>query len=509
VLEARGDLAGAATELEAVLRQKPDWPDALYNYAMALIRLRRDAEAEAALRRIIALDPQFMLAYRVLGNILHRQGRVREMLQLLGAARLRFPESFELESFELFLLNFAEDITGEALFSRHRAFGERLENARRRRFVASRANAEPDRRLRVGYVSGDFNYHPVGLFTLPVLERHDRSRFEVHCYSTAKTADKFTRNLVEHADAWHDAAALSEANLADAIHDDHIDILVDLAGHSGVSRLGVFAEQPAPIQAAWLGYLNTTGLTRVQYRITDAHCDPPGVSDRWHTETLVRLPHSQWCYRPFLSVPAAERPPVERKGHVTFGSCTQAAKLSGLTRRLWAQVLARLPTARLVILGVASGQATTDLLHDLANSGIAAARVTVVPFAPLHDYFRWFDAVDIALDPTPYSGGTTTCDALWMGVPVITVPGRRSASRSAAGILATVGAVEWVAATPEDYVRIAVELARDPAALAQVRGSLRRRMRASPLMDEHRFVRDLEDAYRRMWRTWCEEGPRS
>jgi predicted O-linked N-acetylglucosamine transferase (SPINDLY family) len=507
VLEARGDLAGAATELEAVLRQKPDWPDALYNYAMALIRLRRDAEAEAALRRIIALDPQFMLAYRVLGNILHRQGRVREMLQLLGAARLRFPESFELESFELFLLNFAEDITGEALFSRHRAFGERLENARRRRFVASRANAEPDRRLRVGYVSGDFNYHPVGLFTLPVLERHDRSRFEVHCYSTAKTADKFTRNLVEHADAWHDAAALSEANLADAIHDDHIDILVDLAGHSGVSRLGVFAEQPAPIQAAWLGYLNTTGLTRVQYRITDAHCDPPGVSDRWHTETLVRLPHSQWCYRPFASITAAETPPVLRNGYVTFGSFNQAFKISREVRRLWAEILQQLPASRLVILGVPEGRGRHQLVSGFGDAGIEPGRIALLPYVSLQDYFGWYNAVDIALDTMPYSGGTTTCDALWMGVPVVTAPGTRPSSRSSASILSTAGLQEWIASSPENYVRLAVASGRDGAALAGLRKSLRQRLRESPLMDEKRFVSDLESVFRQMWRTWCERGP--
>lgn len=508
VLDARHDLAGAAAELEAVLKQRPDWTDALYNYAIVLMGMQRDSDAEAALRRVIALDSKLFLAYRMLGNILHREGRVAEMLQICRDGRARHPERFDLESFELFLLNFAEEISDDAMFERHRAFGERLEAACPPRFEPALENRDPDRRLRVGYVSGDFNYHPVGLFMLPVLERHDRSRFEVYCYATSEKSDDFTRQLSARTDVWRDAARLSDSELVEAIHGDRIDVLVDLAGHSGISRLAVFAQQPAPVQAAWLGYLNTTGLKRIRYRVTDSYCDPPGLTDRLHTELLARLPHSQWCYRPFISVVCSETPPFVRNGHITFGSFNQIAKLSRSTRRIWAEILMSLPDSRLVVLGVAGGRAEDQLLGDLANAGVAAPRITAVRFLPLQDYFRWYDAVDIALDPTPYSGGTTTCDALWMGVPVVTVPGSRPASRSAASILATAGLAEWIAATPEDYVRIAVRAARDPEALARVRGSLRQRMRASPLMDEQRFVLDLEGVYRRMWRAWCVEGVR-
>jgi predicted O-linked N-acetylglucosamine transferase (SPINDLY family) len=508
VLNAQRDLAGAAAELEAVLKQRPEWADALYNYAIVLMGMQRDSDAETALRRVIALDSKFFLAYRMLGNILHRQGRIAEMLEICRGGRARHPERFDLESVELFLLNFAEEISDDAMFDRHRAFGERLEVALPPRFETLLENADPERRLRVGYVSGEFNYHPVGLFMLPVLERHDRSRFEVYCYAASEKSDDFTRQLSVRADVWRNAAKLSDSELVETVHGDRIDVLVDLAGHSGISRLGVFAQQPAPVQVAWLGYLNTTGLKRIRYRVTDSYCDPPGLTDRLHTEILARLPHSQWCYRPFISVACTETPPFMRNGHITFGSFNQIAKLSRSTRQMWAEILIRLPDSRLVVLGVASGRAEDDLLKDLANAGVAAPRITVVPFLPVQDYFRWFDAVDIALDTTPYSGGTTTCDALWMGVPVVTVPGSRPASRSAASILATVGLAEWIAATPEDFVRIALGGARDPEALAQVRGSLRQRMRASPLMDEQQFVRDLEGAYRRMWRAWCEEGVR-
>src|SRR5262245_4619598 len=503
IYHSRGDLSAAVAELERVLELRPDWADALYNYAITLLGLRRDAEAEAALRRVIALDSGSLNAYRMLGSLLHRQGRVAEMLEICRGGRARHPERFDLESFELFLLNFTDDISDDALFERHRAFGERLEVAHRPRSRLLPEKGDPGRRLRVGYVSGELNYHPVGLFALPVLERHDRSRFEVYCYATSEKSDDFTQRLSARADVWRNAAKLTDSEMTDAIQGDRIDILVDLAGHTGVSRLGVFAQQAAPVQAAWLGYLSTTGLKRIQYRVTDGYCDPPGLTDRLHTETLVRLPHSQWCYRPFISVPCAQSPPCVRSGHITFGSFNQIAKLSRSARRIFAEVLNGLPDSRLVVLGVAQGNAEAELLKDLASAGVAAARITVVPFVAVQDYYRWFDAVDIALDTLPYSGGTTTFDALWMGVPVVTVPGSRPASRSAASILTTVGLGEWIASSKEDYVRRATDFAGRRDVLVEMRGSLRSHLLASPLMDEERFVRDLEQAYRQMWHHWC------
>ena len=503
ILEAQGDLPAAAAQLEGVLRDRPGWTEALYNYGRTLMRLEREAEAETALRRVLALDPAFVLAYRMLGNLLHRQGRVAEMLDLCASALAREPDQLEIASFELFLLNFSDAISAEALFERHRAFGERLERARPPAFAFPRA-AEPERRLRIGYVSGDLNSHPVALFLLPLLERHDRDRFEVCCYSTGTRADDFTRRVAAHSEVWRDAAASSQAQLAQAIHADAVDILVDLSGHSGVSRLDVFALQPAPVQAAWLGYLNTTGLTRIRYRITDAVSDPP-AAERLHTETLERLPHSQWCYRPFVQTQAVTAPPCLVDGRVTFGSFTQIAKLSSATLALWGEIIRQLPDARLAVLGVAPGRASAELLQRLAGVGIAASRVTLAPFAPLREYYDWFAKVDIALDTTPYSGGTTTCDALWMGVPVVTLPGTRPPSRSAASILTTLRLADWIASSPEDYVRRALEASRDHERLAKLRSTLRSRMQSSPLMDEAGFTRDVEQIYRRLWRQYCDQ----
>jgi predicted O-linked N-acetylglucosamine transferase (SPINDLY family) len=265
----------------------------------------------------------------------------------------------------------------------------------------------------------------------------------------------------------------------------------------------VFAQRPAPVQATWLGYLGTTGMTRMHYRITDRIADPPGLTERLHTEKLARLPHSQWCYRPFIELEPAPTPPCVASGRVTFGSFNQTAKITPSTRRLWAALLARLPDARLLVAGVPAGRAQDDLRRELAAAGVAHERLGISPYVSLQDYFRLFAEVDVALDTTPYSGGTTTLDALWMGVPVVTLPGSRPASRSAASIVTSAGFPEWVASSPADFLERAAALAADAARLAQLRATLRARLRASPLMDERGFARDLEALYRTMWRDWC------
>ena len=501
--ESRGDLAAALSTLESALKQRPDWAEVLFNYAGVLWKLRRLSEAETALRRAIAIDPGLVPAYGLLGNVLRRQARISEALEVLGAARKLDPGRLDIASTELFLLTCWDEISSEALFARHKDFGARLEGAIARRFEPFGNSRDPERRLRVGYVSGDFNFHPVAFFTIPLFKRHDRSACEIFCYWTGDTVDDFTRQVQAHADVWRDAASMSDAGLAETINRDAIDILVDLSGHSGFFRLAVFAQQPAPVQLTWLGYLCTTGMTRIQYRFCDRHTDPPGMTDRFHTETLVRLPDSQWCYRPVVSVDCSDAPPFRRNGFITFGSFSNVLKLSPTSRRLWAEILTRLPDSRIAFAGVPQGPIRDGLIRDFEKAGIAAGRIATLPRVGYDDYLRSFNDVDVALDTTPYSGGTTTCDSLWMGVPVITVPGTRSISRSTASILATLGLSDWIAASPEDYVRLAVRCAEDRETIAELRRTLRGRMQTSSLTDELQFARDVEDAYRRMWRAWC------
>jgi predicted O-linked N-acetylglucosamine transferase (SPINDLY family) len=503
----RGDVPGAARELGALVVLRPDWADAHYNYGCVLKRLMRSAEAEAAFRRALAIDPGHGPACKMLGGVLREQYQTDAALEFYRAARQHRPEDFELASAELHTLIGSERITEDALFAAHATLGAAIERAHPPRFEPLANPREPERRLRIGYLSADFRYHVVTLFMLPVLERRDRSAFEVYCYSAAET-DEYTRRLAAQADVWRDCAGASAAQLAERIRADGIDILVDLAGHSGSPQLRVFAQRPAPVQATWLGYLATTGLTRMHYRITDRVADPPGLTERYHTEALVRLPHSQWCYRPLVQVDVARTPPCARNGYLTLGSFNQAAKISPGARRLWVEILARLPGARLLVAGIPPGRAQDNLRRDLVQAGVTEERLTIHPYVSLQDYFRLFDAVDIALDTLPYSGGTTTCDALWMGVPVITLPGERPTSRSAASLLTTVGLPEWIATSAEDYVGRALAFAADRDRLARLRASLRERMRASPLMDEAAFARDLEAAYRQMWRDWCAGGAR-
>ena len=503
VLCAQGDNAGAVVELEAVLAQRPDWADALFNYGSLLRRQLRLDEAESAFRRAIAADAGHVRAYRMLGEVLLAQCRSDEAFEVYGIARRKNPQDFGLESAELFALFGSDRISDEDLFARHAAFGKRLEAAYPPIVARFRNTRDPERRLRIAYLSGDFRYQVTTLFMLPVLERHDRLACEIYCYSTTDSEDAYTRQVSERADHWRPAAGWSAKQLAEAIAADEIDVLVELGGHSGIPQLATMAQRPAPVQATWLGYLNTTGLTRIDYRLTDCFADPPGLTDRYHTESLVRLPHSQWCYRPFLSPAPVLTPPSARNGFVTFGAFHQAAKMTPTVRRLWAQILAEVPESRLLAVGVPKGRAEETLLRDLVGPRVARERIRCVPYAALEQYLRLFDDVDIALDTMPYSGGTTTCDTLWMGVPVVSAPGTRSVSRSAASVLRNVGLPDWVATSPEDYVRRAVRFAGERELLADLRSSLRSRMQASPLMQEEQFTRELEQAYREMWRTWC------
>ncbi len=500
---ARGSLADAATQAEAALKLRPQWLDLLFDYGLILKRIARQAEAEAAFRRAIEIDATYVRAYQMLGAVLISQGRIRDALDTFAEGRKHSADAFDLESPELFALNCQDDITIEELFARHVDFGRRLEQSHPARFAAFDNIPDPGRRLRVGFVSADFQYHVVPLFLLPFLEERDRSAIEVYCYSTGDTADSYTERLRALADVWRAASRMPPADVADLIHADGVDILVDLAGHSGTPNLRVFAHRPAPVQATWVGYLNTTGLSRIQYRISDLQCDPPGLTDRFHTEQLLRLPNSQWCYRPFVEVEYQHEAPFVRNGHITFGSFNQTVKITSAVRKLWGRILTQAADAKLVVVGVVDDRAREDLYLDLEQAGVDRARVTMIPYIAIEEYYRWFGRVDIALDTMPFSGGTTTFDALWMGAPVITCPGARSWSRSAASILTTLGLTECIAESPDDYVRRAVQLAANPARIAQMRQSLRARMLESPLMDKRLFARNMEQAFRQMWQAWC------
>jgi protein O-GlcNAc transferase len=363
-----------------------------------------------------------------------------------------------------------------------------------------RVAANPSRLPRVGFMSGDFRTHSVAHFFEPIASARDRGAFEYIFYSNSRYQDAVTERLRACADVWHDVWQLSDDALIQVIREDCIDILVDLSGHTDFNRLAVFARRAASVQMSYLGYPNSTGLPTMDYRITDNVTDPHPLADTWHSERLLRLPDSQWCFRPF-GTPAVPGPlPVREAGYVTFGSFNNLTKASNTLLRCWAQILVASPTSRLRLTRIRSPKRAAEIVAMLGNLGVTSERIECVPYRSDAPHGLQFSGVDIALDHFPYNGVTTTCESLYVGVPVISLHGRNCVSRSGLSILGCLGLGELVASTPERYVEIALALAGDLARLEQLRASLRTRFEQSPLRDEKRFAVNFEDLLRSAWR---------
>jgi predicted O-linked N-acetylglucosamine transferase (SPINDLY family) len=342
----------------------------------------------------------------------------------------------------------------------------------------------------------------MGRYIGPVLECHDRQRFEVFCYASVARPDDITRRHQALPEHWRDIRGVPDDEAAEQIRRDRIDLLIDLNGHTDGHRLTLFARKPAPVQASHFGYMETSGLDAIDYRITDAVCDPPGRTERYHTEQLVRLPEIAWCYRPDVA-PEVNDLPAASAGHMTFGMFNACPKITSPAVAAWSEVLRRLPGARLLLLAAVNPQADRCLLDAFTGNGIAPDRVTLESRRPRPDYFRLYHRVDLAVDSFPFAGCNTTCDALWMGVPVVTLAGQTCMARQGASPLAHLGLHELITDTAEDYVDTAVRLAGDLPRLTALRATLRERMSRSTLMNPQRFTRQLEEAYRWMWRQWC------
>lgn len=371
------------------------------------------------------------------------------------------------------------------------------------------AHVTANRGLRVGFISGDFRAHSVAHFFEPITSARNREAFEYILYNNCSDRDAVTDRLRASADIWRDIWQLTDDALIELIHADRVDILVDLAGHTAFNRLAVFARRAAPVQLTYLGFPNSTGLPTMDFRITDAVTDPPSLADAWHTETLLRLPDSQWCFRPFGALAAPGPLPARRSGAVTFGSFNNLAKISDTILQCWAQILVSLPTSRLRLTRVRSSRRAAEVVAMLGRNGVASERIECVPYRKEVPYGLQFEGVDIALDPYPYNGVTTTCESLYFGLPVVSLHGRNCASRSGLSILNTVGLRELVASTPAQYVEIAVTLASDMQRLEQLRRGLRNRVEQSPLRDEKRFAANFEELLNAAWQHHLAQGASS
>ena len=498
VLADTGEYEESERRYRAAIELSPRSAEARNNLGRLMLARRRTAEAVAAFEAALAIDPRHANALMNLGNALRDQGKLREALERYRAAQAVRPNDPEAFSNLLLALNCDPERSPDEIFAAHREFAERFEKPLRREWPVHAPGARTGR-LRVGYVSPDFRAHAAAAFIEPLFAHHDRSRVEVIAYYNAWAEDETTQRLKGLADRFATVAGWSDAQFAQAVGRDAIDILVDLSGHTAGNRLLAFARKPAPVQVTWLGYLNTTGLEAMDYRLTDARADPPGATERWHTERLVRLPASLWCYRPWEASPAVGPSPAAARGHVTFGSTNNPAKLTADALGAWAQILARVPGSLFHMHAPDDEDFRARLLAAFHAQGVEAGRIAFFARVPAAEYLAQYNAIDIALDTFPCCGGTTTFDALWMGVPVVSWAQARPFSRGGASILGNLGLDECVAGTREEYIEAAAHLASDPARLATLRAQLRPRLSASALMDGERFARAVEDAFAGMW----------
>jgi protein O-GlcNAc transferase len=504
-LRDQGNLDEAVAAYRKAIDLKPELAAAHSNLGVALEDQGKLEEAVAAYRQAIDIKPDLAEAYSNLGNALGDQGKHDKAVAAYRQAIDIQPDYAEALSNLLFSLNYDDKSTAEQLFTAHREWNERYGGPMLRP-TAYANDRGISRRLKIGYVSPDFRGHSVAFFFEPLLKGHDRKAVEVFCYAEVKRPDAVTTHLKGLADHWLVTVGLSDDELAGRIRAGGIDILVDLAGHTANNRLRVFARKPAPVQVTWLGYPNTTGLEAIDYRLVDAVTDPIGEADAFASETLVRLEGGFLCYGALKDAPAPEVPSCLKTGTVTFGSFNNPAKLSAATLDAWATLLSRLPQARLLLKGKPFADATTRalLLARLGERGVAAERVELMAWLPnATDHLALYHRMDIALDPFPYNGTTTTCEALWMGVPVVTLWGNRHAGRVGASLLGQIGQPDFIANSADDYVEIGIALAGNPRRLDELRRSLRPRIASSALCYGPVFARKMEAAFRMMWQSWC------
>lgn len=497
-----GEYPLACERFERVLALAGEDAQALANAAEANRRADRCDRALELIRRALALQPGSAAFLHIHVLCLESCWRGEEALAACREALRLRPEFAKLHISYMTLLNRA-CADPDLVLAVHCEWARRF--APGPAAAARHDNpAQPERRLRIGYVSGDFREHAVSHFILPLLECHDPGRVEVYCYSNTPKTDGISRRCESLAAHWRDIVFLPDAAAEDLIRSDGIDILVDLSGHTVGNRLLLFARKPAPLQMTYLGYPATTGLAQMDYRLTDANADPP---ERTHgsryREQLLPLPHSLWCFAPPPQMPAVGPLPADAAGHITFGSLNSALKLTPQLLALWAQLLLALPQSKLVLATVADGAPRARIAREFESNGVDPGRLEFHGFLPWEKFWALHGRIDIALDSFPCNGGATTCETLWLGVPLVTLAGDAFLSRAGLSLLRTVGMTELVAHSAEDYLRIARDLAGDRARLAQLRAGMRGRMRASPLLDAPAFARDLEDAYRAAWRRWC------
>ena len=542
ILGSAGDLDRAVEALRRAIVLRPNHGPSHHNLGVTLEKLGRSDEAEQAYRRAVELQPREARFHHHLGNALRKQQRLEEAALAyrqalshdpkladaytclaavvgqrgLAAEAIAYsrkavelnPDDASAHSNLLFVLQYDETLPPERLFDEHLAWASRHEMPVLNRHRTHANDPSPERRLRLGYVSADFREHTRMRFMEPVLAKHDHESFEVFCYSDVTHADATTERIRRHATVWRETAHLAHEQLAQLIEQDGIDIMIELTGHMGANRLPMFARKPAPLQIAYPGYPATTALSSIDFLITDALRDPPG-SERFYTEKLLRLEPTSQCYWPGeggQGGPSVGPVPSLSAGHVTFGSLNKPIKANAGVMAVWAKILSAVPGSRLALLASEldrDGHPQSMLTGQFAELGIDPARVLLIPSSSRARYLEAYGQIDIALDPWPYNGHTTTLDALWMGVPVVALDWPTHVGRESSCALKLLGLTDCVAHNADHYASIAAAKAADLQALTELRLTLRERMQRSCLCDGAALTRRVEENYRNVWRNWC------
>jgi predicted O-linked N-acetylglucosamine transferase (SPINDLY family) len=501
LLHAQRQGAAAADHFRAALRLKPDLYEAEGNLGNALLEQGDIVAARSAYQRALHLRPDWASAHNGQGLAHGLEGELAAALAHFRESLRLQPDAADVRSNLLFYLCHDPRITAEQLYAEHCQWGVIHGRAPSR----NHDNDRTARRLRIGYVSADFRAHAAAPFIESFLIGHDRAQVDVFCYADVPRPDETTERLRAHAPHWRPVAGWSDQALVDQVRADSIDLLVDLSGHTRGNRLTAFALRPAPVQVTYLGYPHTTGLEAMDYRLTDAVLDPPGEPS-WCTEAVIRLPEGVACFTPPTDAPPVGPLPAQRTGRFTFGCLHKLVKLNDDVLDVWCRVLRALPAARMLILrNTLREPVQAQLLRRFTERGIDAQRLELrqaVP-QPRGGYLHHYGEIDFALDTSPWSGHTTACESLWMGVPLLTRYGGRQAGRMAASVLTAVELPEFIAGTRDEFVTRAVQWAQDRDRLARLRAELRERLRGSRLCDAARFARTLEAAYRQMWQRWC------
>jgi predicted O-linked N-acetylglucosamine transferase (SPINDLY family) len=488
----------AYDEYQEVLRLEPDHGGVLCGLGMLFTSIGQISQARKHLTQAHERDPK---ALNIINNLakVYRACRIEESIQWYELGMGIDPTHDIIVSNYLYALNCVPGLAPEFVSQRYRDCAPRAFPQPETSRIPVRLHRKTAEKLRIGYISADFYAHSVSYFLEPILRNHNHQHFEIYCYSNRTFCDEATERLKSLSDGWRTIFGISGVTVAQMIADDGIDILVDLSGHTAGRRLDVFVHRPAPVQVSWVGHPNTTGLPQMDYYLTDPWCDPPGMTDHLYSEQLYRLPRVFSCYQPVTDAPEVGPVPSLKSGAVTFGCFNQLKKINEELISWWTSILEQVPGSFMLIKSpnLNDPEIHQELLDCFIRQGIDPKRLTLRGVTETRqEHLALYDRIDIALDTYPYHGTTTTCEALWMGLPVITLAGQTHVSRVGVSFLHAVGLDELIARTPEEYIHKAVQLAGNPQLLAELRHSLRLMISQSPLMDAAGVTRELEDAYR-------------